>query len=68
MMNQEKPVLTIDDFKSLMGKKDGIPDDQVSDYAVAALGVMRGLSRGDKLKVLRRMQRMLGSQAGRRRV
>ena len=66
------PAQSLDELKRLLEeearpKRAGIPDDQVSDFAVSALAVMRGLARSDKLRVLRRMQRMLGSQAGRRR-
>lgn len=34
--------------------------DEVNDYAIASLVVLRGCSRGDKLKVVRRMRRLLG--------
>lgn len=68
----DRQTISVDDLRSLLEeetkpRRAGIPDDQVSDYAVSALAVMRGLARSDKLRVLRRMQRMLGSQAGRRR-
>lgn len=70
-MMSDKPTITVDELKILLAeegkpRRSGIADDQISDYAVSALAVMRGLARADKLRVLRRMQRMLGSQAGRR--
>lgn len=34
----------------------GLSRDEVQDYATASLVVMRGLTRGDKLRVIRRMR------------
>lgn len=34
--------------------------DEVNDYAVAALMVLRGLTRGEKLRVVRRITKILG--------
>jgi hypothetical protein len=34
--------------------------DEVQDYAVASLIVLRGLARGEKLRVLARMRRLVG--------
>jgi hypothetical protein len=67
----ERPTVTIEELRLIQEqekkkKPAGMADDQVSDYAVAALAAMRGLTRSDKLKVLRRMQRMLGATTTRR--
>lgn len=59
---REIPVVGVADLERLM--RDGVQrgpvtGDGVHEIAVAALMVMRGLTRGDKLKVLRKMRRLL---------
>lgn len=71
-MMSDREVVTLAELRQLLAaesapKKVTIADDLVSDYALAALVPLRGLTRSDKLRVIRRMQRMLGSQAGARR-
>lgn len=58
----EPPVVGIADLKKLMedGNQRGpVTGDAVHEIAVSALMVMRGLTRGDKLKVLKKMRRLL---------
>ena len=68
----DKPTVTADDLRALLlaeqkPTRKAADDDVVSEYAIAALATLRGLNRGDKLRVIRRMSRMLGSEARRRR-
>jgi hypothetical protein len=59
----DKPTITIADLTRLR-EQDSRPApltrDEVEDYSTAALVVLRGLSRADKLRVIRRMRRVLG--------
>jgi len=58
----DKATVTLADLQRL-GEQEAKPtpltDNDVSDYASAVLIVLRGLPRGEKLKVMRRAQRML---------
>ena len=58
----DKPTITFADLQKLQeqeSKPTPLNDNEVSDYASAVLIVLRGLPRGEKLKVMRRAQRML---------
>ncbi len=59
----DRPTVTISDLNRLR-EQDARPAtlsvEEVEDYAIAALVVLRGMRRGDKLRVLRRMRRVLG--------
>ena len=58
----DKPVIQVSDLLRLQqdsGMADPLADEGVHDYAVAAMVVLRGLRRADKLKVLRRMRRIM---------
>ncbi len=62
-MGADKPTVTMADLIRLNAQSaaiDPLTKEGVSDFAVAGLVVLRGLSRADKLKVLRRMRGMLG--------
>lgn len=58
----DKPTVSLDDLKAIVaaeGKRTGVDEDRLQEYAVAALSTLRGLTRTDKLKVIRRMRKML---------
>ena len=57
----DAPAPSIADLRQLISdnQRGPLTGDQVHDTAVVSLMVMRGLSRGDKLKVLRKMRRLL---------
>lgn len=53
----DKPTITLGDLTKLqdqLDKPDPLDYNDVTDYAAALLVVMRGLPRGEKLKILRR--------------
>jgi hypothetical protein len=59
----ERPSINISELKGLQAQLDKpgpIPADHVTDYAAAVITIMRGLSRGDKLRVLRKAIKLLG--------
>lgn len=63
-MANDKPALTIDEFKAALAEMDPnrpmrLTEDKLQDIAVGALHQLRGLQRADKLKVLRRMRKLL---------
>jgi len=58
----DKPTVTLEDLKAIVAadsKRAGLDEDRLQEYAVAALSTLRGLTRTDKLKVIRRMTKML---------
>ena len=59
----EKPTITIADLTRLR-EQDNRPTaltiEEVHDYAIAALVVLRGMRRGDKLRVIARMRKTVG--------
>lgn len=58
----KRPTVSLSDLQKLQeqeSKPQPLTPDEVRDYAVASLVVVRGLSRGDQLKVLRKMRRLL---------
>jgi hypothetical protein len=58
-----KQSISISELKSLpewSGRPDPLTVDEVNDFAVTALTVLRGLARRDKLRVLARARRVLG--------
>lgn len=58
----ERATVTIADLNRLQEQENRatpLGKDEVQDYALAALVVLRGLSRGDKLKVIRRMRTLM---------
>lgn len=56
-----KAGVSVSDLRALTidSRQGPLDPDGVHETAVTALMVMRGLSRGDKLKVLRKMRRLL---------
>lgn len=59
----DRASINIGDLGKLMdqdNKPNPLSEDEVQDYAVAALLVLRGLPRGQKLRVHRRMRRLIG--------
>jgi len=58
-----RPTITIADLGKLQ-EQDSRPAkltlEEVHDYSIAGLMVLRGLSRGDKLRVIGRMRRIVG--------
>lgn len=59
----ERATITIGDLARLQEQESRptrLTDEEVEDYAIAALVVLRGMRRADKLRVLRRMRRLLG--------
>jgi hypothetical protein len=62
-MAADRPTVSLADLDRLRqqdNKPQPLDPNEVTDYATAALVVLRGLPRGEKLKVLRRMIKMLG--------
>jgi hypothetical protein len=62
-MSGPKATVTIAELKSLPewnGRAAPLSVDEINDFAITGLTVLRGLPRTDKLKVLRRMRRILG--------
>ena len=58
----DRPTVSLADIQRLSeqdSKPNPLNDNEVSDFASAVLIVLRGLPRGEKLKVIRRAQRML---------
>lgn len=58
----DRPTVTVADLARLnadASRPEPLLADGVQDYALAALVVLRGLSRADKLKVIRRMRRLM---------
>lgn len=59
----EKQTVTLDELRAIVEKdqkvRPGLDEDRLVEYAVAALATLRGLSRNDKLKVVRRMTKMM---------
>lgn len=54
----------LEDLLASLGKEQGktsksLTVDQLQEYAINSLNSLRGLSRGDKLKVIRRMRKLL---------
>lgn len=63
MANGQRAAIPIGDLGKLMeqeNKPQTLTPDEVHDYAVASLLVLRGLPRGQKLRVLQRMRKLLG--------
>jgi hypothetical protein len=59
----ERPSISIGELRGLqeqLDKPGPIPVDHVVDYAAALITILRGLSRGDKLRVLKKAIRLLG--------
>jgi hypothetical protein len=59
----ERKAISISELKQLQeqeNKPTALAPEEVRDYAVAALVVLRGMTRGDKLRVLRQMRKLLG--------
>lgn len=62
-MSADRPTINISELTRLQEQNDRpapLSKDHVQDYATAALVVLRGLSRADKLRVLRHMRRLMG--------
>lgn len=62
-MSLDRPTITIADLDRLReqeARPAKLEYDEVHDYAIAALLVLRGMSRGEKLRVIRRMRGILG--------
>lgn len=60
---ERRPTISISDLKNLPewnGRPTPLTVDEVNDFAVTGLTVLRGLGRRDKLRVLARMRRILG--------
>lgn len=59
----EKPTMTAAEFMAAMEKETklstSLTSDQLHDFAIHALDGLRGISRADKLKVLRRMRKLM---------
>jgi hypothetical protein len=58
----DRGTVTADELRAILAqdaKRQGVEEDRLQEYAVAALATLRGLSRTDKLKVIRRMAKML---------
>ena len=59
----DRPAITIADLPRLQeqaNRPQPLTVDEVQDFAVASLMVLRGMGRRDKLRVLARMKRLLG--------
>ena len=56
----DRPTISITELKNLQEQatRQTLSQEEVKDFATAALVVLRGMSRGDKLRVIRRMRRM----------
>lgn len=64
-MASDRETIRISDLTRLReqeSRPSAITPEEVEDYAIAALVVLRGMRRGDKLKVLRRALRVLGAK------
>lgn len=63
-MADDRPTITLADLPRLRAEagqqRPAANDDDVQDIATAAMLVLRGLTRADKFKVLRRMRRLMG--------
>jgi hypothetical protein len=63
MGENARPTVTLSDLQRL-SEQDARPNkltaDEVEDFAVAALIVLRGMRRGDKIRVLAKARRLLG--------
>lgn len=58
-----RPAVSLAELTKLqdqLSKPDPLTYDEVHDFALAALVVLRGLPRKDKLKVIARMRRLMG--------
>jgi len=61
----DRQTVTLDELRQIVddankpAKRAGLDEDVLMEYAVAALATLRGLSRTDKLKVIRRMTKAL---------
>lgn len=63
MANGDKPTVTVADLLKLQDQANrpaALTTDEVQDFATAALVVLRGVSRRDKLRVITKMRRLLG--------
>ncbi len=63
MGHLDRPTVTISDLARLQeqaNRPTPLTVDEVHDYAVATLIVLRGLPRRDKLRVLARMRKVIG--------
>lgn len=61
-MQDEKPVISVEEFKKFLiqdEKPKALTEDRLQEYAILSLNGLRGLSRSDKLKVIRRMRRLM---------
>ena len=62
-MTNDRQTVTLDELRKLVEADEkprrGLDEDRLQEYSVAALATLRGLSRTDKLKVIRRMTKML---------
>lgn len=59
----DRPAISISDLPRLQEQANRpapLTTDEVQDFATAALMVLRGMPRGEKLRVIRRMRRLLG--------
>lgn len=62
-MNDQRRAISISELKALQAQENkpaALTQEEVRDYAIASLVVLRGLTRGDKLRVLRTMRKLLG--------
>lgn len=62
-MSADRPTVTLADLQKLQeqeAKPNPLNHDEVTDYATAALMVLRGLPRGQKLRVISKMRKLLG--------
>lgn len=60
---RDKPAINISELRGLQDQLDKpgpLPADHVVDYAAALITILRGLPRGDKLRVLRKAIKLLG--------
>lgn len=61
-MMADKPTVTLADLAKLQeqaNRPDPLSEDELQDYAVAMLMVLRGLPRREKQKVLTRLRRLM---------
>ena len=61
-MTGDRPSISISELAKLqdqINRPTPLIQEEVHDYATAALVVLRGLSRTDKLKIIRRMRRQM---------
>jgi len=59
----ERPTITASELLKLQdqaNRPSPLTREEVEDYALAALLVLRGMRRGDKLRVVTKMRRLLG--------